>query len=61
VPEDHDSSNKESAYSLLQKRGLPIGVIYKDESRPSFDDRLQEIWSKARTRTVQQMIDSYEF
>ncbi|HZA21826.1 MAG TPA: thiamine pyrophosphate-dependent enzyme [Dehalococcoidia bacterium] len=61
VPEDHDPSNRESAHSLLQKRGLPIGVIYKDESRPSFDDRLQEMWSKARSRTVQQMIDSYEF
>ena len=61
VPEDHDPADKASAYSLLQRKGLPIGVIYKDECRPSLDDRLQEMWSKARARTVQQMIDSYEF
>jgi 2-oxoglutarate ferredoxin oxidoreductase subunit beta len=61
VPEGHDTSDKVAAHALLQKRGLPIGVIYKDESRPSLEDRLEEAWSKARTKTVQQLIDSYEF
>ncbi len=59
VPEDHDVTNKASAYSLIQKRGLPLGVIYKDESRPSLDDRVKETWSKNRQRTPQELLDSY--
>ena len=27
IPEDHDTSSKEEAHNLLQKRGLPIGVL----------------------------------
>jgi 2-oxoglutarate ferredoxin oxidoreductase subunit beta len=27
VPEDHDPSEKSAAYALLQRRGLPLGVI----------------------------------
>ncbi len=61
IPEEHDAADKSAAYSLIQKRGLPLGVIYQDESRPSLDDRLEEMWGKARQRTVQQMVDSYEF
>ena len=61
VPEEHDASDKAAAYSMLQQRGLPIGIIYQDESRPSLDDRIAEIWSKARQQSVQQLIDSYEF
>jgi 2-oxoglutarate ferredoxin oxidoreductase subunit beta len=59
VPEDHDVTSKTSAYSLIQKRGLPLGVIYKDESRPSLDDRVKETWSKNRQRTPQELLDSY--
>ena len=59
VPEDHDVTNKASAYSLIQKRGLPLGVIYKDESRPSLDDRVKETWSKNRQHTPQELLDSY--
>ena len=41
VPEDHDRSDKGAAYSLLQERGLPVGVIYEDGARPSLDARLE--------------------
>jgi 2-oxoglutarate ferredoxin oxidoreductase subunit beta len=60
VPEDHDPAEKSAAYSLLQRRGLPLGVIYRDETRPSLEDRVQEIRGKARPRTVQELMDAYE-
>ena len=60
VPEDHDAAEKSAAYSLLQRRGLPLGVIYKDESRPSLEDRLEEIRGKARPKTAQELMDAYE-
>ncbi len=61
IPEDHKPNDKAAAYNLIQKRGLPIGVIYKDESRPSLDQRIEDIWGKAKEQTPQQLIDAYEF
>ena len=61
IPEDHDASSKEAAHSLLQKRGLPIGILYKDENRPSLEQRLEEVRGKARQYTVQELMDSFEF
>ncbi|MFB3098401.1 MAG: thiamine pyrophosphate-dependent enzyme, partial [Dehalococcoidia bacterium] len=60
VPEDHDKSDKMAAYALLQRRGLPIGVIYEDADRPSLDARMEEMRGRARQRTTQETLDSYE-
>ena len=61
IPEDHDVTSKDAALGLLQKRGLPVGVLYNDESRPSFDQQLDEIRGKARERTVDELIGAFEF
>ena len=61
VPEDHNKSDKGAAYSLLQQRGLPIGVIYEDDTRPSLDARLEEMQGRARQRTTEEILASYEF
>ena len=61
VPEDHDKWDKGAAYSLLQQRGLPIGVIYEDDTRPSLDARLEEMRGRARQRTTEEILASYEF
>jgi len=59
IPEEHDSSDKAAAHALIQKRGLPVGVIYQDESRLSLDDRVQQVWNKDRQHTVEELIDAY--
>ena len=37
----------------------PLGVVYRDESRTTFDTRVDELAEKAGSRTVQEMVDSY--
>ena len=59
IPEEHDSSDKAAAHTLIQKRGLPVGVIYQDESRLSLDDRVQQVWNKDRQHTAEELIDAY--
>ena len=59
IPEDHDPSDKAAAYSLIQQRGLPLGVIYQDESRQSLDGRLEDVWSKNRGRSLEELMNSY--
>jgi 2-oxoglutarate ferredoxin oxidoreductase subunit beta len=59
IPEEHDASDKASAFSLIQKRGLPLGIIYQDETRPSLNGRLEDVWTKNRGRSVEELMSSY--
>ena len=60
IPEDHDPADRATAFSLLQRRGIPVGVIYKDETRPSMEQGLEQIRGKARPKTVQELMDTYQ-
>ena len=61
IPEDHDFTSKQAAYDLVQQGGLPVGIIYKDESRGSLESNMTTIRSKARERTMEQLMDAYSF
>ncbi|MFQ6026016.1 MAG: thiamine pyrophosphate-dependent enzyme [Dehalococcoidia bacterium] len=61
VPEEHDAADREAAHALIQKRGVPVGVVYKDETRPSLEQRLEEIQGKARQRTTEQLLETFAF
>ena len=61
VPEEHDTADRGAAYNLIQRRGVPMGVIYRDENRPSLEQRLEEVRGKARERTVAELMDTFAF
>lgn len=61
IPDDHDSSSKQAAYDLVQQGGLPVGILYQDESRASLDANMDSIRAKARERTMEQLLDAYTF
>ena len=61
IPEEHDASDKGAAYNLVQQRGMPVGIIYKDEIRPSLQQRVDEIKAKAPRRSVEELMDSFAF
>ena len=61
VPEDHDASSKEAAIDLLNRGGLPVGVVYNDEDRPSLGQRVEHMWDSARARTAEELITAFEF
>ena len=61
VPDEHDPSDKASAYGLLQQSGLPVGVVYNDEGRPSLGQRLEQTWETARARTADELMSAFEF
>ena len=60
VPSEHDPSDRRAAYELIQAGGLPVGVIYRDTSRSSLNQRLEKIHEKVPTKSVQQLIDSFQ-
>ena len=59
IPEHHDPSDYEAAHELINQGGVPVGVIYKDTDRPSFQDRIDVINDKSFSRQVENMIESY--
>ncbi|PKB77941.1 MAG: hypothetical protein BZY88_20310 [SAR202 cluster bacterium Io17-Chloro-G9] len=61
IPDDHDPSDRSAAYSLLQQGGVPVGVIYNDESRPTLDQRVESTWGKAQPKSVQELMDAFQF
>ena len=61
VPDDHDTSNKGAAYDLLQRGGLPVGVVYHDESRPALEQRVEHMWDTARARSAEELMAAFEF
>ena len=61
ISEEHDVTDKGAAYNLIQQKGMPVGIIYKDESRPSLQQRLEEVRGKAPKRSVEELMDSFAF
>jgi 2-oxoglutarate ferredoxin oxidoreductase subunit beta len=61
IPDDYDPSDRAAAYSLLQEGGIPIGVLYQDNSRPSMDQRVEGMWDVARSRTSEELMAAFEF
>jgi 2-oxoglutarate ferredoxin oxidoreductase subunit beta len=61
VPDEHDPASKGAAYDLLQRGGLPVGVVYNDESRPSLEQRVEHMWDTARARTADELMSAFEF
>ena len=59
LPEDHDPSDRRAAYEVIQKGGLPIGVIYQDTSRTSFSQRQDQIRESTPLKTTEQLMESF--
>ena len=60
IPDDHDASDREAASQLLRSGGLPLGVIYKVPDSEPFEERMAAANTKARPRTVEQLLEGYK-
>lgn len=60
LPDDHDPADRVAASQVIQQGGLPVGVIYRDTKRTAFEQRLIHMQEKAKVRTAQQLLDSYQ-
>ena len=58
VPPDHNPADLQAARTLVQSRGVPLGVIYRDRSRAPFEDRISEMTARTRTRSARDLIDA---
>ena len=59
IAEDHDPSDLSAAQEIVEKGGVPLGVIYQAEDSTPFEDRIRELHGRAKSKTVSQMVDSF--
>lgn len=59
IPDDHDPSSLDAAASLVERGGVPLGLLYQAKQEPTLQQRIEDIESKSSPLTVEQMVSSY--
>jgi 2-oxoglutarate ferredoxin oxidoreductase subunit beta len=59
IPDEHDPADQAAAYEIAASEGVPIGVLYRDESRMSFDQRVASMAQKAKPKGVEELLKSH--
>ena len=60
ISDDHDPSNIESAFQIANSTGVPIGLVYQNTSRTTFDQRIDAIGAKIKSKTLSDMMQPYK-
>lgn len=59
IPDGHNPADLAAAFNIVNTPGVPLGLIYRDTTRPTFEARMAALASKARGRTPEQLLASY--
>ncbi len=60
IPDEYDETDSDAAFQIASAPGVPLGVMYRDTSRPTFDARIDEVSQRAPARTPQQLLDGFD-
>ena len=59
IPEDHDPTDMEAGYRIVNSGGVPIGLIYRNEQRMTLDQRMAQIAQKASPKSVEELMEAH--
>jgi pyruvate/2-oxoacid:ferredoxin oxidoreductase beta subunit len=59
IPDNYDETDPEAAFQVASAPGVPLGVVYRDGDRPTFDERIDEISQRAPARSVSDLMNSF--
>ena len=59
IPEGHDPEDAQAAQDLVDADGIPVGIIYKDTSRATFDQKLSQTTGSKSMKTVEDFMGQY--
>ena len=59
IPEDHDATDRQAAYNLLQQEGLPLGILYQNDESVSLDQRADVMREKAPQRNADHQLAAF--
>jgi 2-oxoglutarate ferredoxin oxidoreductase subunit beta len=58
IGDDHDPTSRQAANELLERPGVPLGVIFR-ELRPTLEDRQEVLRKEHTSKSVAAIVDSY--
>lgn len=58
IPDDHDPADIKAATELLNRGGIPLGLLYKDTTRPDFQSRIDSMTKISDSKSTQELLDS---
>ena len=59
IPDGHDPSSIESAFQVANSIGVPLGLVYQNTSHATFDQRIDALGAKVKSKTLSEMMQSY--
>ena len=59
VSDDHDPTDIGAAYKVVNTGGVPLGVIYRNDQRPTFHDSIAEMGRKAASKDIETLLRRY--
>ena len=57
IPEGHDPADIEAAQEILNADGIPLGLVYKDVSRPTFDEKVHDTIGVKEMKSIESLLD----
>ena len=59
IPEEHPEDDISAAFGLVGNGGVPLGLLYRDQDRAPFHERVMATTENARVRTAKALVDFY--
>jgi len=59
LPEEHNPESVSAAQNIVDRDGIPLGLIYQAEGRTSFSKRVEETTSSVNEKSTEEIINSY--
>ena len=60
LPDDHDPADRAQAQRVIDRGGVPLGIVYHDTARPSFEARVDAIADRATGKDVATLLGSFD-
>ncbi|MDA1348422.1 MAG: thiamine pyrophosphate-dependent enzyme [Chloroflexi bacterium] len=59
IPDKHDPEDLDAAFKVATSGGIPMGLLYRDTERLTFDKQKSKLAEKAVVQTAEELIASY--
>jgi len=60
IPPDHNPTDWEGAMRLARSPGVPLGVLYRQEGRPTLQQRMEELHQRVPARSAAELLDLFQ-
>ena len=60
LPDDHDPTDRAQAQRVVDRGGVPLGIVYHDKTRPSFEARVDAIADRGAGKDVATLLGAFD-